>query len=534
MSRTKGKGSGRLVRVLLVIALLLMAVDGLLGYIVWSDCQEVFHDVTVELGAQSLSIRDFMTEQAKPRRVKFVTDPSVIDLNKVGQTPVTLKHGTQVYTLTLTVEDTTAPAARIDQQYTLSVEDPLPEAGTLVHDIQDESKVRVYYAQEPVVPEDYSATTVTVVVEDASGNRLTQDCEFHYGGWLKETCTLEYGQQLTPEMLLVNPEKDGSLLDPLQLMEAGSSVGEHTVTVESGGSKASCTVTVQDTTPPVLKLQNVRRKPKESVSLKDFVVTATDLTGTPQLRVVGDEPSSEKKGTYTIVVEAEDAYGNVAKKEATLWVSSNLNPPEIKGASKELTMEKNAPPDFLKGVYAADDIDKNVEIAVDTSGLDVSKAGTYFITYSAVDSSGNTGTLKRKVIVQPDDDDAMAMVKEIADTLPDDPEAIRDWVRDNIAYNSNWGGDNPVWYGLSTRTGNCFVHANTLKAFLDYKGYETQLIWVKNESHYWLIIKLPEGWRHIDSTPSYQHRKISLMTDKERYLNLNGRNWDRSKWPKCE
>ena len=91
-----------------------------------------------------------------------------------------------------------------------------------------------------------------------------------------------------------------------------------------------------------------------------------------------------------------------------------------------------------------------------------------------------------------------------------------------------------MYYGLTKDSGNCYVHALTLKALLEEKGYETQLIWVTNESHYWLIIKLEEGWRHIDSTPSAQHEAIGLATDKVRYKNLNGRNWDRSKWPACE
>ena len=196
---------------------------------------------------------------------------------------------------------------------------------------------------------------------------------------------------------------------------------------------------------------------------------------------------------------------------------------------------KHSQPDFLKDVFAKDDIDGEIAATVDTSDLDLTKAGTYYITYSAIDSSGNTGTYKRKVTVEPDEEDTAALVAEIAETLPDDPEAIRDYVHDLIGYRGDaWGGDDPVWYGLNNHAGNCYVHANTLKAFLDYKGYETQLIWVTNKTHYWLIIKLDEGWRHIDSTPSSQHEKVGLGTDRVRYLNLNGRNWDRSQWPKCE
>ncbi|MGN1002847.1 MAG: immunoglobulin-like domain-containing protein [Oscillospiraceae bacterium] len=507
---------------------------GYMGYSVWSDSQTVFRNVTVELGAETLSIRDFMTDQAKEKRVSFVSDPSTVDLSKVGVTALTLKHGTQTYTVTLTVQDTLKPEAVIEQEHTVSIAEGFPEARELVQEVKDASDVRIYYAQEPWIPEDYSDSNITVVVEDVCGNKLEQSCRFHYYGWLKESCTLELGASLTPEMLLTDPERDGDLLDPVQLAEIAGSTGEHVLTVSTGNTQESCTVLVEDTTGPELELQNVRRYPGETVELEDFIVYTSDLSGEPQVRMVSEEPDCSVQTTYTVTIEAEDAWGNVTTADAILWVSKNMSPPEIKGASEPISMEKYSTVDFLEGVTAKDDIDGKCEVTVDTSSLDTSTAGTYYITYSSIDSSGNVGTYKRKVVVEPNEEDTAALVKELADSLPDDPELIRDYVRDNIAYGSSWGGDDPVWYGFTNNTGNCFVHANCLKALLDYKGYETQLIWVTNKSHYWLIIKLDIGWRHIDSTPSYQHRKISLMTDAERYQNLNGRNWDRSLWPACE
>lgn len=533
--KKKTQPNKKLVFVLLALVAVVYGFLAFLIYQYWCDRQVVFQDVTVELGTESLGLRDFMTDKANAKRASFVSDPARIDLSKVGQTQLTLKHGTEEYTVTLTVQDTIAPTAQIETARTVSIADPLPKASELVSNVQDMSEVTVYYAQEPVIPEDYSPITPVVIVEDTQGNKLEQTCTFTFSGWLKESLTLELGNTLTAEMLLENPEKDSTYLDSAKLEEISKgSVGEHILTVSTGSAEANCTVTVQDTTAPILKLQNVRRNPGKTAELSDFVSYASDASGEPQVRMVSEAPDYSVQGKYTIVVEAEDTSGNVTKAEATLWVSSNLNPPEIKGASTEISMEKNTTPDFLAGVTAVDDIDKNLEVTVDTSALDPSKAGTYYITYSAIDNSGNMGTYKRKVIVEPNEEDTKAMVKEIAATLPSDPEAIRDYVHDTIAYSSNWGGDDPIWHGLTTNSGNCYVHALTLQALLTEKGYETQLIWVWNESHYWLIIKLDEGWRHIDSTPSPQHEKIGLATDKVRYQNLNGRDWDRSRWPKCE
>jgi len=520
--------------ILILAAVLLVGAIGYMGFVIWGDHQDVFRDVTVELGTQSLSIRDFMTDKANPGRSFFITDPAKIDLSKIGKTSLMLRHGNVDYTVTLTVQDTTAPVANIAASWDASVADSLPEASELVSDVQDASDVKIYYLGNPSIPDDYSAIDCAIVVEDTSGNKTEGQCRMQFHGWLQESYTLELGDELTPDLLLLYPEKDGDLLDPEQLKQVGSTVGTHQVTASTGSSEAVCVVTVRDTTAPTLKLNNVRRTPGQKAKLSDFLAEVKDASGYPQIRFADSEPDYSQKGEFTVVIEAEDKHGNVAREETVLWISDNLNPPEIQGAEEPLTMEKHTQPDFLAGVTVKDDEEGECSVTVDTSKLDNTKAGTYFITYAATDKSGNVATYKRKVIVEPNEEDTAELVKQLAETLPDDPEKIRDYVRETIAYSSSWGGDDPVWHGLTTSSGNCYVHALTLQALLESKGYETQLIWVTNESHYWLIIKLDQGWRHIDSTPSYQHRKISLMTDRERYLNLNGRNWDRSKWPKCE
>ena len=83
-----------------------------------------------------------------------------------------------------------------------------------------------------------------------------------------------------------------------------------------------------------------------------------------------------------------------------------------------------------------------------------------------------------------------------------------------------------------------------LDALLKEKGFDTQLIHVteikyfsnakaNKPSHYWNLVKVDGVWRHIDSTPGTKHPKY-LMTDEQRYKNLQGRDWDRDKYPKCE
>lgn len=60
--------------------------------------------------------------------------------------------------------------------------------------------------------------------------------------------------------------------------------------------------------------------------------------------------------------------------------------------------------DYLKGVKAIDEVDGNLtsKIKVNKSKVNLKKAGTYTVVYSVSDSSGNTATAKKKVLVKKD------------------------------------------------------------------------------------------------------------------------------------
>ena len=513
--------------------LVLLCACAYLGYTAWLNRTAMFHDITVELGLESLSIRAFMNPEAVGSRVDFVTDYRKVDLGQPGQTEIILSHSNREETVLLTVQDTVAPTATIESGRIVDI-DQIPQAWELVRNVSDASSVRIYYAQEPVVSVDYSDVTVTVVVEDGSGNRLEQDCVFSYR-WMRDSIVLELGETLTPEMVLLNPQRDHALLDSAELIRINNGhVGEYTLSASLGGRESVCKVTVQDTKGPALELKEVRVHPGTNLNLKNFIASVSDASGNVDLRIVGDMPDNSISGRQTVIIEAEDKYGNVTRKETMLLIGEDIVPPVISGVQNALTIEKYTEPDYLEGVSAYDGRDGAVDVLVYTGNLDNTAAGVYFITYTARDSSGNTASVKRQVEVLHDEEDTAALAQEIADSLPDDPKAIREFLRKYIGYSTSWGGEDPVWFGLNKNGGNCYVHALCLQTLLEYKGYETQLIWATDESHYWVLVKVREGWRHLDSTPSPQHDMIVLVTDEVRKQYLDGRVWDYEKWPACE
>lgn len=495
----------------------------------WLYCQPRFHDLTVELGTENISVEAFMTEFADAHNAGIVTDLSTVDISKVGSIPLTLRSGSKDETVMLTVVDTTPPEAEFISRLQ-KTPDYKPDPYDFVESYYDLSEVAVYFVGNVVVPLNYEDQSFTVVVEDASGNAVSQVCTLSIV-WLKSEYTMELGELLDKEDLLFNPERDGCRLEQGDIDAVNASgIGEYTVA--SRVDENVCRIHVVDTTPPELVLTDVSVFRGEEVSVDSFVESCFDASGDVQVRLT-TQPDVDTLGIQTMTIEATDVNGNTTTSTATLAVVKDKTPPVIKGLAT-LNVEKRSNPDFLAGVSATDKVDGVCEVSCDSRGVDLTTAGTYYVTYTAKDNDGNTAKVKRTVVVEHDQEDTDALADSIAAKLGSDPEAIRDYVRDTIKYSHNSGGTDPVWYGFTNKSGDCLVHACCLQALLTRKGYETQLIWVTDRSHYWLIIHLDGAWRHIDATPGVRHTKYSLMTDEQRYSILQGRNWDRSAWPACE
>lgn len=515
------------------ICLAVIVAVAVAGYFVWDGSLPRFQDVTIELGEPLPEVGRFLTERADPEKVSFVTAAEDLDLTRTGVFPVTLRHGRKEETVELTVQDTTAP--QITLRDLIRNIGYVPVVQDFVVSSFDLSETTVAFAAPVGVLEKTEDIIVEVVITDASGNSTTETAKLSYG-WILDSFTLELGETLEKTDILVEGVEDTSLLDQAEIdaVDQGG-VGEYTITSIREGESAICKVTVVDTTAPTLVLKDLERyKGREAPVLEDLVVSCTDLSGEVTLTLL-TQPSTDASGTQTIQVEARDVYGNVTVGEAELKIIADTKPPKLTGLGA-MTVEKHSTPDYKKGVKATDDIDGTVNFTYDASKVNTGKAGTYYVTYAATDRSGNTTSYRRKITVEHDQEDTNAMVADFAKECGTDAEQIRDHIRKNISYSTSWGDDDPVYYGLTNKRGNCFVHAQILKAVLEYRGYNCKLIWVTNKSHYWVMVELNGTWRHIDSTPGTRHTKYSLMNDEQRYETLqneypSGRDWDRSQWP---
>ena len=512
-------------------AAVVLTLGALGSYSAWHYQQPKFHDLTIELGQPLPPAEDFLTQYGKAEKATLLTPLAEIDLSSAGEYQLSFAHGKKTETVCLTVTDTTAPL--------LKLRNVIVDIGTkltpddFVEEVSDLSPVNLSLAKPLDELDDYGDTTVEIIATDSSGNTTRGSCTLSYA-WIHHQVTIELGSTISKGDILVNPEKDGDLIsqDVLDTLNQ-SPTGTYPITVTTDdGRSAVCQILVVDTTPPEIKTQDVTVYQGDEVSLEDLLLEASDLSGPVTTKLL-QELSTAKAGTYTITLEVTDLNGNSTTANCKLTVQTDTKAPVISGLSS-ITVQKNKKPNYTSGVTANDNRDGKVIFTYDDKKVNLAKAGTYYVTYTAVDKAGNTVTSRRKVVVEHDQADTQALIDSIAATLSNDPEAIRDYVRDSIKYSHDWGGEDPVWFGFKNKNGNCYVHALCLQELLEAKGYETNLIWVTDKSHYWVQVKINGVWKHIDATPGTRHTKYSLMNDAQRLETLQGRTWDTSKWPACK
>ena len=485
-----------------------------------------FKDIEIELG----------TELTKNKFIAYGTasgidiDLSKVDCNKVGEYLVPLKILFVRYDLKANVVDKTPPVLKVhDVSKSL---DYVVDVADFILDVSDKSEYEVYY-QGNIDTSKYGEYNVSIIAKDIYGNSDEQKAKLSIG-WVKNEYSIEVGNDITIKDLVydINDVNTISQKDLDEINNEKEGIYYLTSTKNDNTIKIKIQK-MHDVTPPELLLKNVTiYLGKKIKSINDFISKVSDKSGKVTLDLL-THINYDNVGEQKVSIEAVDIYGNKIIKETTLNIIKDTIGPKISGLTK-ITIDKGKEINYISGVSSYDDNTGKCEYSVDSSKVNNKKYGTYYAIYTSTDALGNKTSAKRVIIVNHDQNDTNDLVKKIADTLPNDAEKIRDYVRNNIKYNTNWGGDDPIWYGLNNKVGNCFVHASVFEAILKLKGYTTQLIWTTEKGHYWNMVYLNGKWVHMDSTPRPNHTKYSTMNDSQRIEGLSGRDWDRSLWPKAE
>lgn len=523
----------RIIWVIVIVAIIIELIYG--GYLLYEKFKNKFHNIEIEIGSVTeIKMEDFLIDEKYKEDSVMYTDLSNIDLKKVGEYKVKLSHDEKEEEVTLKLVDTTPPEVEFQDltkyiDYNLSADDFIVKK-------EDLSEMETGIINPPKLDK-FGDYDITVGVKDIYGNMTTKVCKL-YLRWIKESLSIERGQEIKKEDLLYNAEVDGDLLDENRLKEiANSDIGEYEIETSKDGLTVKTKIKVTDLTPPNLEVKNISIYDDEVSTLngKDsFIVSTSDASGevTTNLKT---ELNLSNIGTQDVVIEAIDKYLNKTEKTATLTIMKDTKGPVISGLS-QITIQRGGTINLRSGVSARDDRDGGCDFQVDDSKVDTNTAGTYYATYTSKDKRGNTTTNKRKIVVNHNQEDTNNKFNEYYNQNLAGKSVldIVQTIRNGIRYNSNWGGDDPIWYGLTNRVGNCYVHALLVKRALDKKGVSNILVHTTDNSHYWNLVNEGGRYRHYDSTPG--SHIVGPATDEEKYTSagMKGRNWDRNAYPKAE
>jgi large repetitive protein len=358
-----------------------------------------------------------------------VIDASAVDATTPGDYVVTYNisdasgNAATQLTRTVTVRDTTPPVIVLlgDNPQLIECPSPYTELGATASDTCDLALGAVVIdvsAVDATTPGDY---VVTYNISDASGNAATQltrtvtvrdtpppvivllgdnpqliECPSPYtelGATASDTCDLALGAVVI----------DASAVDATT---PGDYVVTYNVSDASGNAATQLTrtVTVRDTTPPVIVLLGDNPQLIECPSpYVELGATASDSCDLALGAVVIDASAIDATipGDYVVTYNISDASGNAAAQITRTVRVQDTTPPVITLTGlAALTLECSVDSYSEEGATVSDSCDTTVTVSVGGDTVDPTHVGTYVVTYDSTDASGNAAIqLTRTVTV---------------------------------------------------------------------------------------------------------------------------------------
>ena len=548
---------------IIIISIISIIVISCLAIILFNIFRpKIKNTVQIELGTEEIKIQDFLTEEKDAENAEFITDISQIDLSKVGTHEITIKLNNKEYKSVLEIKDTTAPEVKFQDvcaylDYQINPEDFIVEKN-------DKSNMEVSIGNEITI-NGFGYYHPIIIVKDEYGNQSSQVCLLTIS-YIKNKITLEYGNKLTKQDLLFNFDEYQDTVNQEDLdVINNSDVGEYELKSNYQGQEKITKIIIQDTVAPELVLKNVSLYTGQTITdANQFVEKAEDLAGVT-LNIL-TEINYSTIGDQEITIEATDGHGNKTSQKAILTIKEDKEGPVFSGLS-DLKVTKGSTPDYKKSVTAKDDKDGDVDFTFDSSSVNLDKAGTYNVTYTATDKSGNATTQNRKVVVSEKTTTSSTSSSSTSNSSSSSSDvyakadefiakatsgisgtsnkiiAIKNYLRNNIKYShrynaSNTGSvNNAAMKAFTAYEGDCYIHAAAAQVMFTRIGVQSIIVNALDYTHYWNMVYINGGWKHVDPTPGWAYADVDFMNDAKRLETLRRisgyeyRDWDRSKFP---
>lgn len=349
---------------------------------------------------------------------------------------------------------------------------------------------------------------------------------------VKRTVTVEAGiEALNVSDFIKNKKNSGMFVIDLSENDL-STPGIYDVEIQVGKKVYSSKVEVEDTIAPTGKAINHEIWADERIGAEEFVQNVTDATDVNIY--FAEEPDFNKIGSQKVLIILEDTSGNKTQLEALLSIKKDTESPVIIGVQDQ-TVYVGTKISYRQGVTVTDNRDENIDLKIDSSGVNPKKIGSYEVVYSAVDSAGNTTTetatinvIERPVNIVTEEELNELADRVLANIFKEDMTdidrlwAIYRWTRTHIVYTG--GSDKTNWIkeaarGIQNGRGDCFTYYATSRALLTRAGFGNMVVFRDTDSsfHAWNLVRVGDDWYHFDTTPSRRgHYYICfLRTDEE-------------------
>lgn len=366
-----------------------------------------------------------------------------------------------------------------------------------------------------------------------------------------EMVTTEAGTKtLDTSQFIKNKKNSGTFITDLSTINMNVP-GIYEIKLQVGKKAYSSKLEIKDTVAPVAEAVNQEMWNDEKKEAKEFVKDIVDVT---EVKVsFKEQPDFSKVGVQEVLLLLEDAASNKTELKASLTVKADTEPPKIEGTHDQ-TIYIGSAVAYKKDVTVSDNRDKNVKLEVDSSSVNLKKAGSYNVIFTATDSSGNVATKtavfkfeeKPKEVVNKEDLDAaadkiLASIITNGMSQKEKAKAIFKWTKTHIAYVDH--SDKSDWVkaaiqGINKGVGDCFNYFSTAQELLSRAGIKNQGIVKIDGHHYWSLINIDNAWYHFDTTPragDNNFYSLFMLSDAQiqaySKAHHNSHVWDKTKYP---
>lgn len=308
----------------------------------------------------------------------------------------------------------------------------------------------------------------------------------------------------------------------------------HTIIIKVGNREFESVLHIRDTKAPTADVVELQTKEGVLPKAEEFLKNVTDCSNV--LISYKTVPDVSTGGTKDVVIILKDSFGNETEVTSKITVLTDEEPPVIEGA-KNIEIFLGDTVSYRSGITVKDNEDPNPTLSIDNSKVKLDEVGTYEVTYSATDASGNTSsvtitlTIKKKPSNVIDEDKVLELAQDILKNITKESMSKREiafaiykWTYSNIMYTDS--SDKSSWVkgayqAFTKKTGDCFTYYAAAKALYEAAGIDNVDI-VKSDTshsrHYWSLINLGDGWYHVDCTPRKGTGDLFFMVTDEELL----------------